>query len=335
MWTLPILLLLPQGGVAGQGDEIKPQSSAPPAASTTAVPPITLPPGVAAMINGKSLGMEEYRDFLWMMHCKQNIRDLIAYKLLEEEAAKNGISVSEEEVRGKIAKFWDDLVNKRHGGDRGKAEKELREMGFAGELYDRYQAFQAKKDLLQDKLVMRTRVVTEEAVKKRFDQKYGVDGIKVEVRQIFFTKGTFMREEVQKGKKPNEVDQNLLDAKAREAAFKAEERLKKGEDFAEVARSASHDPAAKQTGGVLPNYNYDRYGEEFAKVVRALKEGEVSDPFPSGAGWHVVQVLKRTTTPLEKVRESLFAELTAEAPGFGEKNELYKRVYESANVVLW
>ncbi|MGH7152093.1 MAG: hypothetical protein ACREIU_15415, partial [Planctomycetota bacterium] len=252
MWTLPILLLLAQPGATGQGDEIKPQPPAPAppaAATTTAVPPTTLAPGLAATINGKPLGMEEYRDFLWMMHCKQNIRDLIAFKLLEEEAAKYGISIPEEEVRAKIAKFWDDLVNKRHGGDRGKAEKELREMGFSGELYDRYQAFQAKKDLLQDKLVMRTRVVTDDAVKKRFDQKYGIDGIKVEVRQVFLTKAMFMREEVQRGKKPNEVDQNLLDAKAREAAYKTHERLKKGEEFGEVARSASHDPAAKQTGG--------------------------------------------------------------------------------------
>ncbi|HET6201815.1 MAG TPA: peptidylprolyl isomerase [Planctomycetota bacterium] len=337
MWTPSLLLLALPGLLPTQGEKPpQPPAPAPPAAAPTQEPPpLTLPPGVAATINGTPLSMDEYRDFLWMIHCKQNIRDLVAFKLLEEEAAKYGITVTEEEVRGKIAKFWDDFLNRRHGGDRAKAEKELREMGFTSEIYDRYQAFQARKDLLQDRIVQRTRVVTDDAVKRRFDQKYGVDGVKVEVRQIFLGRAAFMKEEVAKGKKPSEVDQKLLDDKARDAAFKAHERLKKGEDFGEVAREISQDPAAKQSGGVLPNYNYDRYGEEFSKVVRALKEGEFSDPFPVGNNWHLVQVLRRTTTPLEKVRETIFKELTEEAPGFAEKNELYKRVYESATVVLW
>src|SRR5262249_58019718 len=130
-------------------------------------------------------------------------------RLLEEEAAKYGITVTDEEVRAKASKYWDDTVNRRHGGDRSKAEKEMREMGFTSEAYDRYLAFQNRKELLQDRLVLRTRVVTDDSVKRRFDQKYGADGVKVEIRQIFFTKAMFMREEVGKGKKPAEIDQNL------------------------------------------------------------------------------------------------------------------------------
>jgi len=305
------------------------------AASATDLPPLTLPPGVVATVNGDSISLEEYKEFLYTLQCKQHLKDLVAFRLLEAEAKKYDIAVTEQDLQEKIDGFWNQFVNQRHGGDRGKAERELREMGFTGEQYSRYQAFMAKKDLLLDRLAFRTRVVTDDVLKKRFDQKYGVDGVRVELRHIFLTRAVLVREAVQGGKKPNEINQTEIDGRLRQMAYDVHGRLDKGEDFAAVAKDASHDPSAKVNGGLLPNYNYDRYGDEFAAVVRALQVNEVSQPFPSTAGWHIVQVIGRTTTPLDSVRDALVREITDEPSGWPEKNEVYKRVYEAAEVVLW
>jgi parvulin-like peptidyl-prolyl isomerase len=306
------------------------------ASSSTELPPLTLPPGVAATVNGEPIPLDEYKDFLFTIQCKQHLKDLIAFRLLEAEAKKYDIAVTEAEIQEKLDAFWNQFVNQRHGGDRAKAERELREMGFTGEQYNRYQEFMAKKDLLLERLAFRTRVVTDELLQKRFDQKYGVGGVKVELRHIFLTRAVLVRQEVQDGKKkPNEIDQGAIDARLRQMAFDVHARLQKGEDFGTVAKEASHDPSAKVNGGLLANYNYDRYGDEFAAVVRSLKVNEVSDPFPTQSGWHIVQVIGRTETPLESAREALVRELTEEPASWPEKNEVYKRVYEAANVVLW
>jgi peptidyl-prolyl cis-trans isomerase SurA len=66
-------------------------------------------------------------------------------------------------------------------------------------------------------------------------------------------------------------------------------RLKGGADFAQVAREESQDLNSQAKGGDLGWFVPEQFGTEFGMQVSALCDGQVSAPFHSDAGWHIVQ----------------------------------------------
>src|SRR5450432_1108706 len=67
------------------------------------------------------------------------------------------------------------------------------------------------------------------------------------------------------------------------------EELKKGADFAELAKKKSKDPGASD-GGDLGFFTKDQMVPEFSAVAFALEPGKISDPVKSQFGWHVIKV---------------------------------------------
>ena len=66
-------------------------------------------------------------------------------------------------------------------------------------------------------------------------------------------------------------------------------RIAGGADFAELAREHSDDEATAAKGGELGWFARDAYGVDFGQQVASLEDGEVSAPFKTQAGWHIVQ----------------------------------------------
>jgi len=66
-----------------------------------------------------------------------------------------------------------------------------------------------------------------------------------------------------------------------------------GADFAVLAKASSADPGSAVEGGDLGWTTLDRFVPEFAKVAADLKDNEISEPFKTQFGWHIVQVLGR------------------------------------------
>ena len=71
------------------------------------------------------------------------------------------------------------------------------------------------------------------------------------------------------------------------------ERIKKGEDFGEIAKKVSDDPGSKAAGGDLGWQPSGVYAPEFEKAIDALQPGQVSAPFRSPFGWHIAKVIER------------------------------------------
>ncbi len=65
--------------------------------------------------------------------------------------------------------------------------------------------------------------------------------------------------------------------------------LKKGADFAELAKKKSKDPGASD-GGDLGFFTKDQMVPEFSTVAFAMEPGKISDPVKSQFGWHIIKV---------------------------------------------
>jgi len=84
-----------------------------------------------------------------------------------------------------------------------------------------------------------------------------------------------------------------------------------GEDFAAIAAVTSQDSGSAADGGDLGWSGPGSFVPEFEKQINALKENEISAPFHTQYGWHIVQLLgRRDHDATEDVkRQHAYAEL--------------------------
>ncbi len=103
--------------------------------------------------------------------------------------------------------------------------------------------------------------------------------------------------------------QDAAAAKAKIDTLRA--RIAGGADFVEVAKESSEDPNSRADGGDLGWFEGDAFGPAFGKEVIGTADGQVSQPFRTEAGWHIVQrVGERQTdvtnsTQRAQVRETI------------------------------
>ncbi|MDB0064567.1 peptidylprolyl isomerase, partial [Gammaproteobacteria bacterium] len=70
-------------------------------------------------------------------------------------------------------------------------------------------------------------------------------------------------------------------------------RIVNGADFSELARANSDDPGTAVNGGVLDWVAPDALAPAFRDTAAKLSIGQVSEPFKSRFGWHILEVLER------------------------------------------
>ena len=71
------------------------------------------------------------------------------------------------------------------------------------------------------------------------------------------------------------------------------ERILNGEDFSGLAATTSQDPESAAAGGDLGWQGPGTYVPEFEQALGKLADDEISEPFQTKYGWHIVQVLGR------------------------------------------
>ena len=74
------------------------------------------------------------------------------------------------------------------------------------------------------------------------------------------------------------------------------ERLSNGEDFAALAKQFSEDPGSALNGGDMNWVDPNSVVPEFREEMARTEIGQLSKPFASQFGWHVLQVLDRRST---------------------------------------
>ena len=123
--------------------------------------------------------------------------------------------------------------------------------------------------------------------------------------------------------KPNELQD---DATVQQKLETIRDRIvNKGENFTAVASVVSEDPASAANGGDLGWAGPGTYVPEFEKQLAQLQPDEISQPFRTQFGWHIIQLLGRRqfdTTDEMKQRQAFLALREAKAD---EETELWLR----------
>ena len=83
--------------------------------------------------------------------------------------------------------------------------------------------------------------------------------------------------------------------------------LKAGADFETLAKQVSQDPGSARRGGLLGWFSRHQMIKEFEDEAFALQPGQMSEPFQSPYGWHIILMKERKQLePFEFHRESIF-----------------------------
>lgn len=117
---------------------------------------------------------------------------------------------------------------------------------------------------------------------KRFYAQIPVDSLPfysadVEVAQIVKKAQVSDAQKLETKRKLSELRQRILD----------------GEDFNELARKYSEDPSAQYNGGEMGYVGRGAMVPQFEATAFRIKEGEISQPFESPFGFHIMQLIDR------------------------------------------
>lgn len=105
------------------------------------------------------------------------------------------------------------------------------------------------------------------------------------------------------------------DKDARALIDELRQRLANGEDFAELARSASEDTGSAADGGDLGFAAAGVYDPDFEAALFALTKGQVSEPVRTEFGWHLIKLLDTQEADVPSfaaLREKIERDLKAE-----------------------
>lgn len=118
-----------------------------------------------------------------------------------------------------------------------------------------------------------------------------------------------------------EYDDNASDEEKKAAEKKALKeakeviaKLKKGEDFAELAKEYSDDSSNSKSGGKLADFNHGQMVEAFEDAAKDLKVGSyTTTPVKTEFGYHIILKTAQKDKPaLKEVKDDIISDLTDE-----------------------
>ena len=121
----------------------------------------------------------------------------------------------------------------------------------------------------------------------------------------------------------------LLETK--EEAEKMLQKVKAGENFAELAKQNSIDPTAKENSGDLDYFRHGDMLEPFEKAAFALKPGEISEIVQTDFGFHIIKVEDSKLDKFEDVKEQLKGKLLYDKKGV-EYNKLLEEMRKNSEI---
>lgn len=122
--------------------------------------------------------------------------------------------------------------------------------------------------------------------------------------------------------------------KAEEKINEIHDLLKNGADFSELAVKYSEDASTAQKGGELPWFGTGKMVEEFENAAFDLTEnGQISEPFRSPYGWHIVKRIDYKPIPtFETVKGELKNKISRDSRSEMTKQSFLAKLRKEYNV---
>jgi len=211
------------------------------------------------------------------------LNELIDLRLQIQEARRLGLDVSPSEVNDAI-----EDIKKKYSLTHDQLLRSLKAEGLTEEAYRKELSEQILLAKVVNLEVKSKIVISDSEIREYYNKnKKNYNKEKVRIRQIFL-------------KRPGEGSTKDVWKKAEEIM----KRLEAGEDFSELAREFSEDPSSR-SGGDLGYVERGSILKEVEDVAFSLKVGEVSRPFWSSRGLHIIKVEDRIDSGLEDVKEEI------------------------------
>ena len=143
---------------------------------------------------------------------------------------------------------------------------------------------------------------------------------KVKVAHIMYKTGKDASEE-----KLNETKDNI---------YEINKKLKDGSNFEDLAERFSQDRSTAVKGGSLPAFGVGKMVPEFEKEAFNLKNiGDISKPFRTEYGWHIIKLLEKEEIPLfEDIKDDIKRKIDKFRPHLS-KEALYSQLNKDYRVV--
>ncbi len=207
------------------------------------------------------------------------VQNFITQKLLAQQAVIDSVTVKDDEVDNEVERRMRAMISRAGGQDRLE--------GFLGRSIIQYKD-EIRDDIKENMVAQRMRAKITEKVSatpldvQNYFKKLAKDSLptfnkEVEVGEIVFQP------------KLDHDEKEIYRQKAEELLA----RVKKGEDFGNLARLYSNDGGTSSDGGDLGFADRSTYVKEFAAWAFKLKAGEISPVFETEFGFHFLQVIER------------------------------------------
>jgi peptidyl-prolyl cis-trans isomerase C len=217
------------------------------------------------------------------------IEHLIDQLVLAQEAERRGISVPDSVISQMLAR-WEGQFP-----DSATRAQKLAESQITREQVR--QKFHT--DMVVQDLVRQTVIDTIQVADPEIAAYY-------QAHPEFFETTEVHARHILKGTPPGAPPESL--AAKRAAIDGLLQRVRAGEDFAEVARQNSDDPGSGPRGGDLGFFTRGRMVQPFADSAFALQPGQMSGVVQTQFGFHIIKVEERRnegTRPLEQVSAAI------------------------------
>lgn len=221
-----------------------------------------------ASVNGTDISKDELYNELVSLGGESTLNSMITMKLIDQEATKANVSVTEQDVNAEI-----ETLKTQYGGEEG-LNTALSQSGMTMDSLKKNTEVQVKiRKILEPQTT-----VKDEDISAYYEE----------------NKATFAT--------PEQVRASHILVKTKEEADEIKKQLDEGADFATLAKEKSTDTGSAANGGDLGFFGEGEMVEAFEKAAFSMKIDEISDPIKSDFGYHIIKKTdhKEATNPTEE-----------------------------------
>ncbi|WP_171639929.1 peptidylprolyl isomerase [Paenibacillus phytorum] len=232
-----------------------------------------------AKVNGVNISTDQLYKAMLVSGGQQTLDSLITDELINQEAQKTGIQITDEDIQKEISSIQSSYASN------DEFQQALTSYGMTLDDLKK----NMKTQVLLKKILEPQITISDDEIKQYYDE--NIESLKV----------------------PEQIQASHISVTTKEEADAILTELKKGTDFATLAKDKSLDTATKDTAGALGYISSGKMEATFDTAAFALAVGETSSAVQTSTGYDIIKVTDRKaayTPTMEEKKEDIKTTLT-------------------------